>query len=151
MVVQTWRTIFQDLNLFILQFFLHFSRKCWVGTSGLADLRALRTAPFGIGVAIKWQTHNLLGLLGPFCFHVLEWTECKDRPNDVEDVESVYGKSCHTNMLSVVLNELSERYDFYSVGKYLHFNPNSKGKEMFGSSIYPEELSEKTQLELGYS
>lgn len=54
-------------------------------------------------------------------------------------------------MLFVVLNELGERYDFYSVGKYLHFNPNSKGKEMFGSSIYPEELWEKTQLELGYS
>lgn len=88
-VVQTWRTILQDLNLFILQFFSPLSRKCWVGTSGLADLRALRTAPFGIGVAIKWQTHNLLGLLGPFCFHVLEWTECKDRSNDVEDVESV--------------------------------------------------------------
>ena len=43
-------------------------------------------------------------------------------------------------MILMVLNKSRERQDFYSVDKYLHFNPYSKGtSETFGRNNFPRE------------
>ena len=105
----------------------------------MADLWALRTAPFGSGVSTKWQTHNLLGLLGPFCFHLLEWKECNDS-GLIRSIKCLRKNHVTSNMILMVLNKSRERQDFYSVDKYLHFNPYSKGtSEIFGRNNFPRE------------
>ena len=110
----------------------------------MADLWALRTAPFGSGVSTKWQTHSLLGLLG-----LQEWKECNDS-GLIRSIKRLRKNHVTSNMMLMVLKKSRERQDFYSLDKYLHFNPYSKGTfEIFGSSICPEQLSERRQQEWG--